>query len=217
MKNIFNRLGHSVDDWCLSGHAYVFGRENDANKVPMLAGENWCSVMNEYKWIEFFDLYRNILDKYDGFIVTYPPVFAYLYGMFNKPIIVNVPIRYDYGMHTDKIKINQFNEYLAGDNIILVANNKFDKQYMKALGDLDSVHIPSLCDYTGMKYAGSINNILYYATKNIDFMESKSFQRKENILHSGYAWNDLTKFKAIVHLPYQISTMSILSSFKNSS
>ena len=39
LKNIFGKLGHSVDDKCLSGHSFVFNRTR--NSVDIINPSNW--------------------------------------------------------------------------------------------------------------------------------------------------------------------------------
>jgi len=218
VKHIFSRLGHTIDDWCLSGHAAVMGRRSDNDKVPMLADENWCAISNDNRWDEFYDHYKADLDKYDGFIVTYPPQFAYLYEKFNKPIILQVPIRFDYGFHQHPKRVSKFLEYLASPNIRVCANSRFDQHYLQCFKpDLSVKYIPSLCEYTGMKYypdngMTSANTVLYYATK--PFAElPQNYQRREAALPGGYSWQQVAMFRAIVHFPYQVSTMSMFEQY----
>jgi hypothetical protein len=57
---------------------------------------NWCGFQERKLWNEFYDTYAKELEQYDGFICCYPPIFAMLYQRFNKPIIIDIPIRYEY-------------------------------------------------------------------------------------------------------------------------
>lgn len=212
LKQIFAGLGHQIDDWCLSGHAFVFNRRSDNDKCPMLAGENWCGFVKREDWNKFFDLYSAELAQYDAFICCYPPVFAYLYKRFNKPIICHIPIRYDYSMHNQPENIEAFNEYLKQDHIILTANNKYDKMYCEAFLGKEVTHIPSLCRYTGAQYTASDMRFLYYSSYLIDGL-NEHIVRRETVLPNGYSWSDITSFQGIVHFPYQVSSMSIFEHY----
>ena len=210
IKHIFEKLGHTVNDWCLSGHAYVFNRRQ--SDVPLLSGDNWCTIANNHLWDKFYDQYKKTFDEYDGFIVTYPPMFAYLWEKFKKPIILHIPIRFDYGMYKNAANIAKFIDYLKDENVIISANSKYDQKYLEVFSDIKCKHISSLCEYTGVKYTGNKDQLLYYATKRIPEMP-KNIVRREDTLQAGYAWADVAAFKGIVHIPYQISTMSLFEQY----
>ena len=91
MRKIFNDLGHEVTDWSLSDHTWVFNRERTS--IPMLNGGRWRNMSPSQFSDEFYDTYKDELKDYDAFIVTYPPPFSLLYKHFDKPIIINNPIK----------------------------------------------------------------------------------------------------------------------------
>ena len=100
MKKIFTDLNHNVTDLSLSEHTWVFNRKKDS--VPMLDNGRWMHLSTEQLSNEFFYYYSNKFDEIDAFIVTYPPPFALLYKHFNKPIIINNPIIYEWPFYFRK-------------------------------------------------------------------------------------------------------------------
>jgi hypothetical protein len=215
LKNIFARLGHTIDDICLSGHASIMGRKRDS--VPMLDGDKWCGFVQQKKWDEFFNLYPDLDEKYDGFICCYPPIFSYLYKRYKKPIIIDIPIRYEYPCQSDAEDWLDFNAYLQegvdSKRIYLVANSLYDKEYTKMFLQRPVEYIPSLCLYTGMKYTGKRNQFLYRSAKPFAEFEGTNFKWKNNELPFGHPWQAVAEYSGVVHFPYNVSTMSTFEEY----
>ena len=92
--------------------------------------------------------------------------------------------------------------------LIAVSNNKADQLYTKIGCGIDTQHIPSLCEYTKMKYNPSKNTFLsYYGEINHPLITNKSS------IGFNYKWEELCKFRGIIHFPYEISTMSMFEQF----
>lgn len=218
LKHIFGHLGHQIDDWTLSGHAHVMGRER-AN-VPLLNGDNWCgTVSNPDRLDEFYRTYKDEFAKYDGFVVTYPPVFARLWERWEKPIIIQLPIRFDYTLEVNAEARAEWCNWLCrkarDGQVILTANNKLDKHYCENYVDAEVRHIPSMCEYTEMAYAphAEPRPFLYYAARKAQYLNPALFLHKNETLQHGYKWDALLEFAGIAHFPYQVSTMSIFEQY----
>ena len=206
IKTIFNDLGHQVDSKNISFHNWVFNRIPD--KVDIISQNNWRNLSPEL-CEAFYDRYKDELSDYDGFIVTYPPSFSLLFEKFNKPIIAVAATRYEAPFSNDWNKWSGFNNFLREKIdeglIIPVANNLYDKQFCEFFTEREWTHIPSLCEYTNLKYSGSKDDFILY-TKSKDIKKS-NILRKETLKDS--SWKNLYSYKGIVHVPYNISTMSI--------
>ena len=216
MKNIFADLGHEVEDWSLSGHAWVFGRER--SNIDVINHNNW-RLIDKNMADSFYNRYKDELDKYDAFVVTHTPCFSMLYERFNKPIIVVCSTRYEEPFSSDMIKWKKFNNFLIDGvdkgRIKLIANNKYDKKYTETFLDRRVELIPSLCEYTKAAYTGINKKFLYsskYKTK-IDLPRDVSLVDKDLELGPGYSWQDLFSYSGIVHIPYNASTMSIFEQY----
>ena len=213
VKNIFEDLGHTVDNWSISGHAHIMGRTPD--NVEVVNQNTWRDI-DEKMVAEFYERYKTTLQDYDGFIVTHTPCFSLLYEKFNKPIIVIASTRFEDPFSADASRWNRFNNYLRHqiDNkmVIPVANNKYDKKYTEIFTDREWKHIPSLCEYTGAQYTGKINKFLY-SSKFKPQINIENLVDKDVALKRGYKWQDVAEFKGVVHIPYNVSTMSIFEQY----
>ena len=216
MKAIFNELGHQVDDLSLSDHTWVFNRPKDS--VPMLDNARWTRITASQMADEFYDHYKNSLDKYDAFIVTYPPPFALLYKKFNKPIIINIPIRYECPFSFREHDWEYFNEFLIegvrSNQVILVANNIVDQKYTESFIDVEVKHIPSICDYFPEKYSPKMENFLYYSKNRVNKLNNTKIKYKSDLLGK-HKYSDLVEHKGIVHFPYTCSYMSVFEQYSS--
>ena len=215
VRKIFNDLGHEVDDWTLSGHSWVFGREQD--KVDIINHTNWKSLDKEM-CDAFYERYKDELSHYDGFICTYAPSFCLLYEKFNKPIITIVPVRYETPFSNDKDKWNWYNNFLRkgiDDGLVIpIVNNKFDKQYCEMYTNREWRYIPSLCEYTNAPYEPKCASVIYSSLLPVGALgHDELIIPKHEALPQGYDWKDLSQFKGIIHIPYHNSTMSIFENY----
>lgn len=214
IRNIFNNLGHTVREISLSGHASVIGRPVEF--IPMLAGDGWCSTIHDRKFKEFHDTYKDLLNQFDGFICCYPPIFSMLYRYTNKPIIIQVPIRYECGADCNAELWKEFNDYLIegveNGKIFLCANNLYDKKYIESFIKCEVNYIPSLCEYTGMSFNPVNEMYLYYSSFHVKD-ESGRMIKKHDAMRGGHAWQNIADYKGVFHYPYNISTMSIFEQY----
>jgi hypothetical protein len=141
-------------------------------------------------------------------------VFAMLFEKYNKPVILINSCRYDipFCWSGDMVTAKEYKECLHRLNdkklLIAVSNNKADQLYTKIGCNIVTKHIPSLCAYTNMKYSPIKDTFLCYSG-NVDH----PLVTPKSQLGHGYKWDELTKFKGIIHFPYEISTMSLFEQF----
>jgi hypothetical protein len=212
LKNIFSQLGHTVIDKSLSGHTWVLNRKQDT--IKLINPNNWRQLDRNF-CDKFYKEYRSELANYDGFVCTYPPSFALLYGQFNKPIILQVPIRFEVPFENRPTELKWFIDFLKSgiDNgqIIPVCNNLYDKKYCEKYTEREWILIPNICDYTGIKYEGG-SNYLFHSKLPID-LKNSDIKYKNDYLGHNYKWKSLNTIRGIIHLPYNISTMSIFEQY----
>jgi hypothetical protein len=214
-KGILESLGHSVTSWSLSGHNWVFARQ--PSRVDVVSPQNW-RALNRAMCDAFHARYRDELAGYDAFVVTYPPAFSLLFEKFGKPIIVQAPIRYEvpFGHRPDDWR--WFNDFLRrgidGGWLFALGNSRYECAYAEYFVERPWQHVPNLCEYTGATYAPVRPEFLYYSR----FIEYPALLHgrpipglvhKERALPMGYKWSDLVRFRGVVGIPYNISTMSI--------
>jgi len=206
IKNILSEMGHEVHSLCISGHNWVFNRE-PAN--PDFINQSTWKNIDQSLCDKFYTRYKNELSEYDGFICCYPPAFALLYEKFNKPIYVVVATRYEYPCSDSKDRCEWLNTKLISmidsGQVIPVANNKYDKFYCEYFLDREFHHIPSVCSYTNSFYSGKLDCIVAGRSSINGLKHISSLGR--------YSWDELYSHKCIVHIPYNVSTMSIFEQY----
>jgi len=205
LQQIFRKLGHEFDDWCLSGHNWVLNKTKA--HVPLLNG--WEKMIEKQLWNEFADTYPE-LEQYDAFVCTYPPAFAMLYQNFNKPVIIQIPIRYEYPYTFNQANWEYFNEFLRNGidkkKVIPVCNSLFEKEYFDSYVGRPAKYIPNLCEYTGMQYSPDAPPVIYGHNNH-----GLQFPTRSDL--GVFRWQDLAKRRSIIHFPYQTSTMSIFEQY----
>lgn len=214
IRYIFNQLGHTVTEMSLSGHSPVIGRPS--GNIPMLSGDGWCSTIQGRKFEEFYNTYKDEFSKYDGFICCYPPIFSMLYKYFDKPIIIQIPIRYECGADCNPELWEEFNEYLRdgidSGKIFISANSLYDQEYASGFIGRKVEYIPSLCEYTGMSYNPVNEKFLYYANFRNKTPNEKMIY-KHDAMKGGHSWQNVADYKGVFHYPYNVSTMSIFEQY----
>jgi len=159
----------------------------------------------------FYERYKSELSDYDAFIVTHTPVLSLLYEKFNKPVITVASTRYEAPFSNDVNRWNWLNQKLVSmiDNgqITPIANNKYDKFYCEYFTDREWQHIPSICDYTKTKYKCRRNEHILFGRN----ARGGSFRPVGSL--GKYRWDDLYSYKSIIHVPYNVSIMSIFEQY----
>jgi hypothetical protein len=210
IKGIFKDLGHTVDSLLLSDHYWVFREQKDDIKV--INRQNWKHIDKDL-CDKFYYEYKDELEKYDGFIVTYPPVFSMLFERFNKPIIIVAATRYEYPYTFDRVKWSGFNHFLqTNENVTLVSNNKYDKKYCELFLNIPVKLIESYCSYTNREYNPVKEQSILFSKKDLsNYVFTREVLNKNSL--GAYSFEQLFSYHSIIHFPYNISTMSIFEQY----
>ena len=208
-KHLFPQF--DITDWCLSGHHWVFGKKQD---YPKYINPSTWQQIDEKMIVDFQNEYDEFLKTFDGFICGHPNGFIPVFEKYEKPIIMINSCRYDlpFCWSSDDVMLQMYKDCLKRLNnkglLIAVSNNKADQLYTRLACGIETTHIPSLCAYTGIKYRPSRNTFLGWGNfKNHPLITPKSE------LGSPYNWSDISNFKGIIVIPYEISTMSMFEFF----
>ena len=203
-----------VTNWSISDHSWVFNENSVCTDIINL---NTFRNINKEMINNFVIRYKDFLSTFDGFIVTHTPVFCLLYETFNKPIILINSCRYEqpFSWNNNIDMWNYLNiklkEMYDKNILIAISNNKADAQYLKDGTGIDSIVIPSLCLYTNAKYLPTNNKFII--NNNFNINENEDIINKNSCLRDGYSWQQLYSYKGIIHMPYEISTMSIFEQY----
>lgn len=202
-----NRI--KITNLSLSGHAWVMNRNID--KLKIINQTTWLNI--DSNLIQKFQReYDTFLRDFDGFIVGHPNVFILLYEKYNKPIIMINSCRYDMPACFTKNKsiIQELNNCItrlqSNGLLTIISNNLADKKYLElGVPNVKSIHVPSLCDYTGMRYSGIYDKFLLYSGESC--VNHPLIKKRSEL--GRFNWEELGRFKGIIHIPYEASTMSI--------
>jgi hypothetical protein len=207
---------YELTDWSISGDAYRVKKK--AADVKIINADTWRNI--DMEMIKNFQTeYDSLLSSYDVFIVTHTPVFAMLYEKYNKPIIVVNSCRYDqpFCWNKNKDMLNKFHESLKrmseSKQMTIISNNLADQLYLKEGAGIESMYLPSICMYTEATY-NPIKETYVSFEKGI-FDKFKAIPNSEMLLDRppNYTFKDLFEYKGIVHMPYDISSMSLFEQF----
>ena len=216
IKDIFEEISKDIEiiDWSISDHTWVFNRKK--TDVKIINSETWKKM--DMKMIaDFHKEYDDFLNQFDGFIVTHTPVFCMLFEKYNKPIFMINSCRYvqpycwqhfrnDEMMNTLNISLRRMWD---NKQLIAISNNKGDQRFLELGTGIVSSHLPSLCLYTNSKYNPIKENFIVMGTTRKDLLPPIENVVYKDDLGGRYYWKHLYQYKAIIILPYEISTMSI--------
>ena len=212
LKNIY---GDKVEltNWSISGSNHLLGKAS--TDVKIVNQGSWKNF--DMKMIsDFQNEYDSFLSGFDAFVVTHTPVFAMLYEKYGKPIIVVNSCRYDqpFCWNKNTEMLNRFNEALkrmqSSGQLIIVSNNIPDQTYLKERAGVDSIYIPSLCMYTGAKYNPTREEFTLFENKVFDKFPYSPLLVKRT---DNFSFKDLFEYKGLVHMPYDISSMSLFEQY----
>lgn len=217
VQKLFEKNQVEITNWSISGHNWVF---NQPTANVNIINHHTCDNINAHMIEKFNIEYSDILSNYDGFIVTHTPVFALIYEQYNKPIIVINSCRFDqpfcWNNNAEGLEwlIEGLHRLKNKGLLNIISNNRADQDYLLCGSGLNSEHIPSLCDYTQAPYNPIYPQAILYNPS--PYIHTSTDIEKSQVapkLRFGYSWKDLHSYKAIVHLPYEISTMSIFEQY----
>ena len=208
----------AVDNCSISGHAWLFGRA--AAQPDHINAQTWRRISPAA--VDAFNAqYKAQLEQYDGFIVTHTPVFCMIFERYGKPIILVNSCRYDqpFCWSADAAGRDWLNAGLRRmderGQLIAISNNRADQEYLRRGAGVESAHVPSLCAYAGgapdcdPSGAPPAGQAIVYGDRQF-FPDCAELGARPP---PGYSWVSLHSSRAIVHTPYEISTMSIFEQY----
>lgn len=215
---VFDKIyGNSaaIEGWLISDHSYLIGRQQDRPEI--INAQTW-RMINENLIDAFWERYKEYLKTFDLFIVSYPAVFSMLYARTNKPILIYNAVRYDmpFCWSKDIHSLNQFNSYLSKmhqeKRVAVISNNLADHDYFQAgTHGVPSVLIPTIGAYAKLKWQPTTDNALIYSGEDHLKIKNAKFVSRNSL--GTYSNELLCSFSYVVHLPYDVSTMSLFEQY----
>jgi len=186
---------------------------------------------------KFYEAYKNdpLMQSVDAFLCYDPPAICELFEPFNKSLIVIASNRY-YITRQSSHRWKTWNEnlvnYASDPRNVVAANNRYDVEMIRYFTGLEAEWIPSFASYTGTTYNPSRQGFLL-AKRRVDEEFERSFLEQFNEARKSikrslpvpelirikdryprYKYSDLAAHQGVVHLPYQVSTMSIFEQYR---
>jgi hypothetical protein len=214
----FKECDAPLISWNLSGNNRNF-RKFFKIKDPVypFSKKLWTDY-TELDLIKFRNRYRFFLSRFDGFVVCFPPAFVEIFMDFGKPILVNIGTRYEAPYTRSQDRWDSLNQTLKSGvdsgQLSIIANNLADADYLTHFTGITPTVLPSLCEYTGIKWQDAQKaNVLFCRNANLSHEVIKGSEGKirsgKDYLGPNWSYKDLTELNSITVIPYNISTMSL--------
>ena len=182
----------------------------------------------------FYRFYRDQpeMNLVDMILCFHPASMCELYMPFNRSLIIIASTRYELARFTSE-QWQQWNRNLKiisqDPKHLIAANNRYDAEYIRYFTGINVTILPSFCQYTNNDYNPIKTEFL------LTPIHRKSFERifLESLdqslvthpffnlkilplrtLYPNYDYSDLTHHPAIIHIPYQVSIMSLFEQYR---
>jgi len=204
-----------------------------------LNSQNYASV-NDSMISSFFAAYKDdpALKSVDAFL-CYDPIFlCELFEPFNRSLIIIATGRYYVGRgakKTWKRWNRKLSRLAASPRHVIGANNVYDANIIRYYTGIDPVLLPNYCGYANATYRPTRSEyllarrppdgaLLDWFQREFDRASASATAandtgRRPNLVqidrrYEKYNYGDLAAHRGIVHLPYQMSTMSIIEQYR---
>lgn len=231
LKNILIPLGVKFFDKSLS---YSCARTKSCTyTLRILNRKNGMYPSNEIR-SQFYKFYKDQIEMkaVDAFVCFHPVAMCELYMPFNRSIIVVSSTRYELSRFQPEQwrTLNQNLIKISRDpKNVIAANNLYDAEYIRYFTGIKAIVLPSFCDYTKATYNPTRPEFLLTPTHDINFKNifqkllNKSLEQYKGneikiatirSLYSNYKYSDIAGHPAIIHVPYQVSVMSLFEQYR---
>lgn len=210
-------IGHSVDSWNLTGHYWT-------QNLPKR--DSWRGFKTDFIWDyspeKCKEEHGEHLAQYDANLVCYPPLMVRLFDKIDKPMIQYLPVRYDLWTTDVRQRWESYHQWwgerVRNKRLYVAANSLYDVYYCKYFTGIEPAYIPSICDYVGVEYAPADRPALLWDSRSskIDslFLQNLPELALPRQYYGGrYEWANLVKHKAVIHIPYNASIMSLFEHY----
>ncbi len=230
LKDLLQPLGVKFIDQSLSAHCDLTKTCQKGLKV--ITFKNGIGL--DPKLIpEFYKTYKDDpqMESVDAFVCFHPSSLCELFMPFNKSLIVIASTRYEMG-RTPAYRWTSWNRNLKkisqDPRNIVAGNNLYDAKYIQYFTGINAQVLESFCGYIEDKYVGNRPGFLLapVRTKGFQAVFFKNYTRTcqehekcpsikpVRLLYHKYKYSDLAAHQGIVHIPYQVSYMSIFEQYR---
>ncbi len=208
-----NSAGFFLNRWSITPAAKLFREPN--LRISYINARSWKSL-DDTKIRKFNTRYFNFLKNQDAFLVSYTFSLVELFAAYRKPILAINATRYESPYTFARQKFEDLNLLLRETHddgrLHVVSNNVADKDYLKEITGLDSIHIPSLCDYTSPMAPKNNKWVILCRNKQITRKITSldyRFHSQEDLYPTGYSFKEFAENRGVILIPYNVSTMRL--------
>lgn len=231
LKHLLSPKGVLFIDRTLSAHCKL---TNTCHKsLRVLNARNAAKITDEIKR-RFYEAYRDTceINQVDAFVCFHPSAMCELYMKFNRSLIVIATTRYEIERNS-AIEWNNWNENLkiiASDpKNVIAANNLYDAEYIRYFTGINATVLPNFCGYTNTIYQPVRQSFLIAPIHSKKFeklflqdirngLSQHRFQHLRitplRVLYPNYKYSDVASHSGIIHIPYQVSIMSLFEQYR---
>ena len=178
----------------------------------------------------------------DAMVCSHPTGMCELAMPFNRSVVLWATTRFEQGRerHRERLAgyITNFRALAALPGSVVLANNMYDVHYTHYFTGIKPRYVPSLCAYPDMRWSwrsagSSTRTVLVHgyrphrggvalgaflqpllALSQAGRTGGFTFTELREALGSDYAYSSLASHPAILHLPYQVSIMSLFEHYR---
>ncbi|CAF4419473.1 unnamed protein product [Rotaria sp. Silwood2] len=219
-------------DKSLSGHCGL--TKTCATNLKVLNVDNGMSTDSKLHK-QFYEAYKNDseMNQVNVFMCFHPVAMCEIFMPFNRTLIVIASTRYELVRFSKEYwtKLNKNLQIIASDpRNVIAGNNLYDAEYIRYFTGIKAIVLPSLCAYTKASYRPRRQKPFIIAnmnTKNFlsQFMSmlNDSFKRLKisipighlrDVYKGHYEYFQLAQHPGIIHIPYQVSVMSLFEQYR---
>ncbi|CAH1795607.1 unnamed protein product [Owenia fusiformis] len=234
LKTLLEPMGVKFIDKTLSSHCHITKTCNPVPPLRVITQRNGFHLTPELI-SKFYESYKNDseMKTVTAFVCYHPPAMCDLFRPFKKPLIIISSIRYELGRNSPNERWHTYNEILRNvskdPRNVIGGNNLYDTNYIKYFTGIETKLIPSYCGYTNESYHPRRPEFLFASTrarnvastgvqrgldKRLREINSTAKVAQLRTLYGHYKYSDLANHPGIIHIPYQVSVMSLFEQYR---
>lgn len=231
LKDVLSPMGVEFMDKSLSSNCQR--TKTCYSPLRILTRENGMNL-TETLSTRFYRFYQDEpeMNLVDAFVCFHPAAMCELYMPFNRSLIIIASTRFELGRF-EPAQWHRWNENLKqisrDPKNVVAANNRYDAEYIHYFTGVRAIVLPSFCGYTESDYQPTRKEFLIAPIHNKMFQtvfmkslgESQDRTPSSGIrivpirwIYDEYQYSDLTNHPAIIHIPYQVSVMSLFEQYR---
>lgn len=230
IKSLLSSIGVKIFDNSLS---YYCGKVGTcAKNLKVINSDNGMQLGPEVI-NQFYQVYKDdpMMKSVTTFVCTLPVSMCEAFIPFNKSMLIISTIRYEQA-RSEPDKWNALNRLLFNVSkhrtSVLAANNLYDAKYIEYFTGLKPILLPNYCAYLTDSYNPTRKQFLVspiHSTELYDIFfaefDSIILKRQLNLvmfplreMYPQYLYSDLVSHRGIVHIPYQVSMISLTEQYR---